>query len=180
MKSNSTKVVLGAALMLLPACGDPGFATDEEEVDVLSEALNSSCGSFPAQYSYEGAITPSLTSSDYGSGCHNNSIIIEVQNYSNAYMPPVLAPAVVPQTQSECENTRLGFYTWYVAPDGEAFIVGAKWKYGVWTQFFGAYFCNIQLSTYPFQTGNHAKYGVTVRRYGTPVALSIVSPPKIY
>lgn len=181
VKRTSWSLVSAIALV---ACGgvaeedDVSSSGDElDETGTLSQALNSSCGEEPSQFDFPGQITPDLVTSAYSGGCHDNSIMVDIDSYSEAYLTPTLTPATVPTTQALCENTRLGYYVWERTSPTNTYL-GSSWAYGSWGGSLVG--CIVYMNSPVALSGSdNYRFGITVRQYNVPVTLrfrSVIDP----
>jgi hypothetical protein len=135
--------------------------------------LTSACGTFPAQSTYAGRVSPTLQASaaQLGQGCQQNSYIFDVNDYNvghNTLMPPVLSPATTPTNQADCEATEVRFYAWDKTTSPPVYL-GQKARFGVWQNdppFVVG--CDIFVSpVVPLTVGRDYRFGVLARRNGS-------------
>lgn len=166
--SKNTFIALAALLTF--GCSASGAYDEqdiEEEMDLetLEQAINTGCGALSPTFTFTGAVSPALNTNSYtGGNC--NSVIVDLNNFSTAFLDPALSPQTVPTTQAACEAISVRLFVFEKTSSGNVYLGQTK-ELGIWHTGPFVPSCEVTFKTPLFLTGGkNYRFALAVRDGG--------------
>lgn len=143
-------IVIALASLSLNGCMVDGIEGEDAmlDIDQTELALGLECADTFATQTFNGGINYTSPQTYNQTSCYKG-VAIDVTNYSSIYTQPGDIPGhtavewadALPNTQAACQSTVVTAYLFQWI-NGDWQYVDDKSSFGVWTSFFGSYYCS--------------------------------------